>query len=549
MNNNKKPKSFTLGDLLDELAAKYGEREAVIWNGNRVDYNNLKKQADTFARALLKIGIRPGDHVALLCSNRLEWLTAAFAIGKIGAITVAVSTFSTDRELEWTLKHSEARCLITISSIKNQNFIKTLKRLCPEYKTCSVGSLKSSNLPNLRTIISINGDTDGAIINWTDVVSSARSISSDFLSKKQSLVKKEDVCFILYTSGSTAEPKGVMLAHGNVIANGFDIGERQNLSTNDRLWFAVPLFWSFGSANAMPALLTHGGCLVLQDTFEPLQALELIEREKCTVFYGMINMVRALRENPNWSPRKVKSMRTGLTIGLPEDIQIMIDTLDAAELCNVYGSTETYGNAAVCSSYDALELRLNSQGLPLPGMQIRAIDVDTREPLANGNVGELAVSGYVTPGYFRNPEATKSAFDSEGYFLTGDLGMIGHDGRVYFKGRLKEMIKTGGINVAPLEVEEVLMRNPQVKQTFVFGLPDPIKEEKVVAVVEPETGSDIDIEKLRMFCRQELAPYKVPLNFIVRLNDSLPRTATGKINKPELKTQIENEMSELESGV
>ena len=532
------PKSRTLGDLLDELAIRYGNREAVVWDGARLTYSQLKKEADIFARSLLSIGIKNGDHVALISSNRPEWLIVMFAIAKIGAVTVAISTFSTKRELMWTLKHSQSRCVISISAIKNQNFIRLLKQLCPEYVSAEAGNLANESLPNLKNIIAIEENSNGAIIGWHDLRKISVQTNITTLQNVQAKVEREEICFILYTSGSTADPKGVMLAHGNVITNGFYIGERQALSELDRLWFAVPLFWSFGSANALPAVITHGGCLILQETFDPNEALELMATEKCTVFYGMVNMARALREASSYSLEKVRYMRTGLTIGLPEDIEFTMETLNARELCNVYGSTETYGNAAVCHSTDTLNQRLNSQGLPLPGMFIRAVDVETRAPLKNGMVGELAVAGCVTPGYFGNLEQTQSSFDDEGYFLTGDLGFVGEDGRVYYRGRLKEMIKTGGINVAPLEIEKILMRYGQTKQAFVFGIPDKVKDEKIIAVIEAEGDLEIDLNGLKKYCRMELASYKIPEQFILRSNEQLPRTSTGKINKPALKSQI-----------
>ena len=182
-------------------------------------------------------------------------------------------------------------------------------------------------------------------------------------------------------------PKGVTLAHGGVIANGFDIGERMHLSAADRVWLSVPLFWSFGSANALPAALTHGSCIVLQESFDAGEALALIERERCSIYYGMPNMARALLEHPDHPERRLGAMRTGLTIGPPEDIAMTITALGAEELCNVYGSTETYGNCAVTDAHDPLPLRLNSQGLPLPGMTIRVLDSMTRQPLPPASSG------------------------------------------------------------------------------------------------------------------------------------------------------------------
>jgi fatty-acyl-CoA synthase len=231
-------------------------------------------------------------------------------------------------------------------------------------------------------------------------------------------------------------------------------------------------------------------------------------------------------------------MRTGLTIGLPEDIAMTMDAVGARELCNVYGSTETYGNCAVTDAHDSLELRLHTQGLPLPGMELRVVHPETRQPLPANDVGELCVRGYVTPGYHRAPELAASAFDADGYFLTGDLGLIGDDGRVRFRGRLKEMIKTGGINVAPLEVEEVLLQHRDVKQAYVVGVPDRAKDEIVAAVLELRAGATADVEALVAFCRERLASYKVPTRLAFRKADEFPRTPTGKIHKPGLREEL-----------
>ena len=227
-------------------------------------------------------------------------------------------------------------------------------------------------------------------------------------------------------------------------------------------------------------------------------------------------------------------MRTGLTIGPPEDIAMTIEAVGAAELCDVYGATETYGNCAVADAYDPLDQRLHSQGLALPGMTIRAVDPMTREPLPADEVGELVVEGYVTPGYYRAPELDAAAFDESGGFLTGDLGSIDRDGRARFSGRLKEMIKTGGINVAPLEVEGVLLQHPDIVQAHVVGVPDAAKGEIVAAAVEPRPGATADAAMIITFCRDRLASYKVPVLLAFYTADQLPRTPTGKIHKPSL---------------
>ena len=533
-----RPASRTLGDLVAEMAAARPNAEAVVFRDERLDYAGLKARVDVFARALLAVGIQRGDRVALLVTNRMEWVVGAFAAAKIGAIVAAISTFSTPRELAWTLEHSDATALITLDAFRGRRFLDTLRDFCPELDLSMPGALRTMQLPSLRAIVAVRGQAPAGVFSLPEFLAQGALVDAAELAAAQQAVTPEDACYILYTSGSTAAPKGVTLAHGPLIANGFDIGERMHLSAADRVWLSVPLFWSFGSANALPAILTHGGCIVLQESFEAGEALALIERERCSVYYGMGNMALAMLEHENHPGRRLGAMRTGLTIGPPEDIRITIEALGAEQLCNVYGSTETYGNCAVTDAHDPLDLRLHSQGLPLPGVRLRAVDLVTRQPLPQGEIGELAVSGHVTPGYYRAPDLDAEAFDQDGYFLTGDLGSIELDGRIRFRGRLKEMIKTGGINVAPLEVEEVLYQHPDIVQAYVVGVPDPSKGEIVAAAIELRAGAAADTASIVAFCRERLASYKIPERFAFRAAGDLPRTPTGKIHKPSLADEL-----------
>jgi fatty-acyl-CoA synthase len=533
-----RPSSRTLGDLVDALAAATPAAPAIVFGDERLDYGALKRRVDDFARALLATGVRRGDRVALLISNRTEWIVAAVAIAKIGAIVAAVSTFSTPRELAWTLEHCGASALVMLSSFRGRSFLEPLVELCPELDQCAAGELRSARLPALRSVIVLDGAVPTGAFTPSTFLARGASVDDSRLAAAQAAVLPTDLCYILYTSGSTAAPKGVTLAHGPLIDNGFEIGERMHLERADRVWLAVPLFWSFGSANALPAIMTHGGCIVLQESFEPGEAVALIERERCSVYYGMVNMARAMLEHPAHPGRRLGAMRTGLTIGPPEDIALTIRTLGAEQLCNVYGSTETYGNCAVADAEDPLPLRLERQGLPLPGMTIRAVDPVTRQALPQGEIGELAVSGRITPGYYQAPDANAEAFDRDGYFLTGDLGSIEPDGRVRFRGRLKEMIKTGGVNVAPLEVEHVLMQHPDIVQAYVVGVPDTTKGETVAAAIELRPGATNDTAAIVAFCRERLASYKVPTRLVIRTASEFPRTATGKIHKPGLRQEL-----------
>ena len=290
------------------------------------------------------------------------------------------------------------------------------------------------------------------------------------------------------------------------------------------------MFWGLGCENALFALITHAGAIVLQEAFEPGEAIALIERERCTVIYVTPNMVRAIADHPECSRERLASLRTGATIGTPEQIRLLAD-LGAHEICNIYGLTETYGNCAVTDAHAPLELRATSVGHPLPGVDLIIVDLQTREPLPAGEVGEIKVRGYVTCGYYKDEDKNRASFDDCGYFLTGDLGLLDESGRLYFRGRLKEMIKTGGINVAPVEVEEVLLSHPGVEQAYVIALPDAERDEIVAAVVVPRDGQGLDESALSSHCMDALAAYKRPRRYRLVTARELPLTTTGKVRK------------------
>ncbi|MCA8930110.1 MAG: long-chain fatty acid--CoA ligase, partial [Alphaproteobacteria bacterium] len=393
---------------------------------------------------------------------------------------------------------------------------------------CEIQALRAEGqVPGLREVVVLDGQ------GFRDTRPYAELRAAAPRADAWDRAEPEDVCCILYTSGSTAAPKGVPLLHGGVVDNMWSIGERMHLAPADRLWFGVSLFWSFGCVNALFAVMSHGGTLVLQHHFEPGEALRLIERERCSVFYGMPNMAIALETHPDRRARDLSSLRTGATIGTPEQIQRIVD-LGATEVCNVYGLTEGYGNSAVADCKAPLARRLHASGAPLDGVAIRIVDGDSGAVLGPGAIGEIQVGGRFTPGYWQAPDLTAASLSADGWFRTGDLGLLDDQGWVRFRGRLKELIKTGGINVSPAEVEEVLLAHPAVASCFVTGLRDAKLDETVAAVVLLEPGATVDGEALQAYCRQRLAPFKLPRRWCFTAADRLPLTATGKLQRNRL---------------
>ena len=336
---------------------------------------------------------------------------------------------------------------------------------------------------------------------------------------------------MLYTSGSTSTPKAVPILHYGLIENGWNIGERLGMVRGDRVWLPSPLFWGFGCENALFVSFTHGAGLVLQDVFDAGEALRLLEGQRCTMIYATANMLHAVLEHPDLGARDLGVLRGGATLGSPAQIERAASL--APEICHVYGLTETYANCITTRHDDDLEIRKHSIGRPLPGMDVVIADPRTHRPVAAGEIGEIKVRGYVTPGYYDDPERNAASFDDEGYLLTGDLALVGADGRIYFRGRLKEMIKTGGINVSPIEVEEALRAHPAVREAFVTALADPTHDEIVGAVIVP-AGEGVAAAELAEFCRRTLASYKVPRAFRFVTAEQLPVTATGKLQKSRL---------------
>jgi fatty-acyl-CoA synthase len=514
------PASRTVPDLIDELAQRFPEREALIGSGQRHTYRQLRTEMRRIARALHALGVRRDDKVAILMGNRPEWVIGALAITALGGVMVGVNTWATPRELEYLLAHSDAKLLIAADRFLKHDYRATLREIAP-------------GLPLLERVIGVAGAVPEGWLPYADLAELAERVPEEALDAAQRAVAPEDVAYLLYTSGSTAAPKGVQLQHYALIENMWQIGERQRVTERDRLWLAVSLFWGLGCENALFNLLTHGGCVVLQEHFDAGAALELIERERCTLFYGTPNMGQALHAHPDRVRRDLGSLRGGATIGTPEQIRRVVE-LGAGEICNIYGLTETYGNCNVTDAAAPLEQRLTSVGRPLAGVDQRIVAPATGKVLPPGEVGEIRVKGYVTIGYYKDPERTAEAFDEHGYFRTGDLGWVDADGALHFRGRIKEMVKTGGINVAPAEVEEVLMRHPEVQLAFVTGIPDAARDEVLAAVIVPRPGAALSEETLCAFCRESLAAYKVPRRIRFVAEGELPLTTTGKVQKNRL---------------
>lgn len=526
--------SRTLFDLLREQAHHHPHRTAVIDAQARIDYAQLAHQARRVAAGLQAAGVGRGDRVGLWLNNRVEWIETCFGAAAIGAVVVPLSTWSKRSELDFLLGDARIKLLVSMTRFGERDYAQDLAALLPELEHASFGTLRSERYPALRGVVVVGeGELAGAL-PYVDFVS-----RDDFeLVPPGDGAQPADDALVLYTSGSTAYPKAVRLAHAPMIENGFNIGERQGLVPGDPVLLPLPLFWSYGSANAMCATFTHAGTLVLQGRFEPGEALNLIERHGCVSIYTLPAVTAALLSHPGFDPARTRSLRTGLTIGGAQDLAAAAERLGAHEICNVYGQTESYGNCCVTWHHWPLARRQAVQGPPLPGARLRVVDETTGAPCDSGQVGLIEVGGRITAGYDgRSREQNDSAFTADGFFRTGDLGRITQQGDIEFVGRSSEIIKRAGINVSPAEVEDLLMRHPAVSLAGVTGVPDAQKGELVVAFVVPTPGMDVSEDALRAHCSALASSYKIPDR--IETCAQLPSTPTGKLLRRDLRRMAE----------
>ena len=529
------PFARTFFDLVREQARAAPGATALVCTQGNFTYRHLRDRAAKVAGALHAHGIKRGDRVGMLLGNCVEWLDVCFGASAVGATAVPLSTWSTRSELAFLLPDAKLSLLVASAQFGDHDFEADLTAL-----QATPGMLPADR-------IWLHGGTNSHFVDYGDIIQKA----PEFEALAPGLAASPcDDALVLYTSGSTSAPKAVPLRQFAVIENGFNIGERQGLHAEDRVLLSSPLFWAFGSANALPATFSHGATLVLMEKFDAQMALQTIERERCTSIYTLPAMSAAMAHHANYDKLKLASLRTGVTIGSPEEFLFAVDKLGASELCNIYGATETCGNCAVTWHHWPLARRAYCQGPPLPGQEIRFVDDMTGLPVPAGSPGMAEVRGYTTLGYSGTSAAQNAkAFTSDGFYRTGDMGMQNPEGDFVFVGRVSEMIKRAGINVSPAEVEAILRRHASVKDAAVVGVPDAARGERIFAYVVPvgdgEFKGNFDVNALLRHCAIEASKYKMPDH--IETCSALPLTVTGKLQRNELKQMAIKLAGELAS--
>lgn len=534
-----RPAGKTLAAVVEEKALIAPSSPAVFFQEQVVSYAELLDRTTDAAKALLSLGVGAGDRVGVLLGNDPDWVVTALAASMIGACCVPLNTWYKKDELGWTMRHCGVSVVVSARHFLKTDYGRLFAELIPELVSAAPGELKARDWPHLRALVFIGEPPRGGM-GWSSFLRGGAAISAATLRSARAKVNPDSTCFVLYTSGSTAEPKGVTLTHRGVVENGFDLGQRRAINADDRTWLGTPLFYALGATNALPATLTAGGALVLQGSFNPRAAIEIIARTAATVYYATGNISRAILDDPDYAQSKIGSLKKGNAGTVAEYKRMTLVEMGISGAVPAYGLTETYGNATVGLPDDPLEVKLHTNGRPLPGMELLIVDPVTGRPLPRGETGLVLVRGYTTPGYLNNPAETAKVLRPDGFFDTGDLGSLDAEGRMIFHSRLKEVIKSGGINVSPVEIEQLLAAHPDVRDAHVVGVGDAVRGEVIVAFVD--ASGAVSEEGLRAFVRERAAAFKVPHHVFFRREEQLPRLASGKVAKYQLAAEAKREL-------
>ncbi len=532
---------LTFPQVLDRICEEFPDQYAFRYT--TLDYTRTYPQfrddVDTFARALISLGVKQGDHVAVWATNVPAWYITFWAAVKIGAVLVTVNTAYKIHEAEYLLRQSDTHTLVMIDGYKDSDYIGIIQELCPELATLETGKpLHSRRLPFLRNVITVESRVPGCL-TWDDALSYAERTPVEAVYRRAAMINKHDVCNMQYTSGTTGFPKGVMLTHYNVVNNGKAIGDCMDLSTADRMMIQVPMFHCFGMVLAMTASVTHGSTMSPIPAFSPTKGLDCITREKITAFHGVPTMFIAMLGHKDFAKTNFSHMRTGIMAGSPCPIQVMrevIEKMHMSEICITYGQTEASPATTMSKTTDSIEDRVNTVGGAIFGVECKIVDPETGADLPDNCDGEFVARGYnIMKGYYKMPQATAAAIDRDGWLHTGDLARRLPNGYYKITGRIKDMIIRGGENIYPKEIEDFIYTHPKVQDVQVIGVPDKQYGEEIMACVIPKPGETVTADEIKEYVMTHMAKHKVP-RYVTFVNE-FPMNAAGKILKYKMREE------------
>jgi fatty-acyl-CoA synthase len=524
----------TVGSLPERAATRWGTREALYFQGRRWSFAELSAGVDRLARGLIALGVRPGEKVALWMVNRPEFLEAMFAVIKIGAVLVPINTRLRTDDTAYILGQSDSSALLIADRSGPVDYLGMVRELAPSLRG---GAVREERFKHLRLVVSAGEATNPETLHWTAVHEAGDRIGASALAARAAEVDPDATAFFMYTSGTTGFPKGAMHDHA-IVRNLVDRAFRMAVTPTDTIMMYLPLFHLFGfSDGALMSMLT-GARQVLTETFDPSESLALIEQERATILHGFDTHFKELMEVHERFPRDVSSVRTGiLATGMSSSVPIARKARKVlGRFLSGYGMSE-FGVGAALSALDSTEEQCcEASGFPAPGYEIRVVDPATGADQPTGTPGEILVRSYMTmQGYYGKPTETAQALDRDGWLHSGDMGVLRADGHLRFMGRYKDMLKIGGENVDPMEVEAFLMSLAGVNLAAVVSFPDARLSEVGVAFVRREPGHPVTDGDVLAHCKGRIASFKIPRHVI--FIDDFPMTSSGKIQKVKLREE------------
>lgn len=534
------PQNPTIGLMPAEAARRWPDREALVFEGRRWTYRELDDEIARVARALIGIGVGRGDHVALWLSSKPQFIFLFFAIIRIGAVAVPMSTRYRRIEVEHVLRRLDCAVLILSPQVGSADLAALAREVLGlDANPAAGGKVAVADFPTLRRIILAEpGDMPGAL-SWDDFLGHADDAPIGEVARRAQAVSPDDMALICQTSGSTGLPKGAMLNH-RVIRLGFDRTATQGFAESDVHIHFLPLFHSFGLLVLTFHSILTGGRIVLLDRFDAAEVVRLVDREKATTLHGFDTHYRDILAFGDLHPEyDLGSLRFALFPAGPESLSGIVEEVNR-RLCPTgsgYGLTETSTTVTATPGDATLDQRARASGMPMPGVELRILDPDTGRDLPPDAPGEILVRYYgLMTGYYKQPGATAEALDAAGWLHTGDMGLLRPDGHLRYLGRYKDLIKVGGESVSPAEIEHLLLRMEGVAEIAVVAAPDPRLREVPAAFVVPEPGATITLEAVERFCTGQIASYKVPRRVIAV--DTLPRLPDGKVFRRALRERL-----------
>ena len=536
----------TFGQLLTTAAQSFGPRDAIIFPDQRLSYEQLGQRARSWAKALIAMGVRPGENVGILLTTRIEFIELLFGITMTGAVAVPINARYQAHELAFLIRDADLVALFTTGRVADSlDFGERLRAALPSLEQADKGSLALDEAPLLRTIVCLDPPCASYLVGGEEALAAGADVPDTELNRRIADVAPEDIAFILYTSGTTANPKGALISHGAQIGNSRSLGVRYEATGDDKVWSPLPIFHIAGIL-PMTMILDLGGAYMTVPHFDAGVAIDMLGREGATIAYpSFVTIMQDLISHPSFASSDLSRLRVmnsnfavqpdwirdAVCAAVPHTVQV-----------STYGLTEAAGTVTTSRLGDPWSLRTGRCGAPLDDWQVRIVDLETDEECALGERGEIVIRGPgMLSGYYNAPEKTAEVM-RDGWFHTGDIGSFDETGHIMFHGRTKDMLKVGGENVAAAEIESMLQSHPAVKLAQVVGIPDERYAEVPAAFVELTEGENASEAELIAHCRGKLASFKLPRH--VRMVTSWPMS-TSKIQKFRLRSEL---IDELEQG-